>query len=351
MEYGKLAGIDKPVSRIVFGTDRLRSRRLSWLTDAGLERRAFSLLDSSSELGCNSFDTARVYGDSERTLGTWMRKRRNRDDVVIIGKGCHPDAAGRPRLTASDASDDLHASLKALGTDCIDLYLLHYDHPAAPVESVLERLNRHIDEGKITAIGTSNWSHERIHQANAAAADHGLRPFCASSVQFSLADWTRPPWPGAETLGGQGQRAAREWYSRHGLPVLAWSSLARGFFSDHYDPNDIQDNAVSPWCATYFGTDENLQRRERVVQFAREHRVTIAQVALAYVLCHPLHAFAVVGCTSQEKLADDVAATSLKLDEATLRWLATGQGSAGVSVVAPTATPLRRQGGSGEAPG
>src|ERR1700733_2389501 len=114
MEYETIAGIDKPVSRIVFGTDRLRSRRVSWLPDAGLERRGFSLLDRSFELGCNSFDTARIYGDSERTLGAWMRKRRNRDDVVIIDKGCHPDASGRPRLTASDVSRDLHASLKAL---------------------------------------------------------------------------------------------------------------------------------------------------------------------------------------------------------------------------------------------
>lgn len=350
MEYETIAGIDKPVSRIVFGTDRLRSRRVSWLPDAGLERRGFSLLDRSFELGCNSFDTARIYGDSERTLGAWMRKRRNRDDVVIIDKGCHPDASGRPRLTASDVSRDLHASLKALGTDCIDLYLLHYDHPTEPVEPVLERLNRHIDEGKITAIGASNWSHERIDDVNAVATGRGLTPFRASSVQFSLADWTRPPWPGAETLGGEDQRAAREWYSTQGPPVIAWSSLARGFFSDHYDPKDAHGDAVSRWCATYFGTDENIQRRERALKFAREHHVTIAQVALAYVLCHPLHAFAVIGSTSPEKLADSIGATSLKLDEATLRWLATGQRSRGVTAVAPRATPLRRRRGSGDAP-
>jgi aryl-alcohol dehydrogenase-like predicted oxidoreductase len=179
MEYGKVAGIDKPVSRIVFGTDRLRSRRLWWLPDRSLGHQAFALLDRSFELGCTSFDTARIYGDSERTLGAWMRKRRNRDKVVVISKGCHPDGLGRPRFSASDVSRDLHASLTALGTDFIDLYLLHYDHPAARVEPVLEQLNRHIDEGKITAIGASNWSHERIDVANAAAASHGLKPFCA----------------------------------------------------------------------------------------------------------------------------------------------------------------------------
>ena len=233
MDYGKVAGIDKPVSRIVFGTDRLRGRGLPWLPSRSLEQQAFSLLDRSFELGCNTFDTARIYWDSERTLGAWIRERRNRDKVVVISKGCHPHLLlRRPRLSASDVSHDLHASLKALGTDFIDLYLLHFDHPTARVEPVMERLNRHMDEGKIGAIGASNWSHERIASANTFAAGTGLKPFSASSVQFSLAEWTRSPWPGAVTLGGDGQRAAREWYSTHGLSVFAWSSLARGFFSE-----------------------------------------------------------------------------------------------------------------------
>ena len=327
MEYGKVAGIDKPVSRIVFGTDRLRGRRLPLLPSRSVEQQAFSLLDRSFELGCNTFDTARIYWDSERTLGAWIRARRNREKVVVISKGCHPQLVlGRPRLSASDMSHDLHASLKALGTEFIDLYLLHYDDPATRVEPIMERLNRHIDEGKIGAIGASNWSHERIASANTFAAGQGLKPFSASSAQFSLAEWTRPPWPGAVTLGGDGQHAAREWYSTHGLSLFTWSSLARGFFSDHYDPKNPTGNRISRWCATYFGTEENIQRLERARVFAREHDVAVAQVALAYVLCHPLHAFAVVGCTTFEKFAENVAALSLKLDEATLHWLATGQG-------------------------
>lgn len=325
MDYGKVAGIDKPVSRIVFGTDRLRGRLVPWLPNRGREQQAFSLLDRTFELGYNSFDTARLYWDSERTLGAWIRERRNRDKVVVISKGCHPNLLLRhPRLSPIDVTRDLHASLKALGTDSIDLYLLHYDHPTARIESILERLNRHIGEGKISAIGASNWSHDRIASANALAASKGLKPFSASSVQFSLAEWARSPWPGAVTLGGNGQRAAREWYSTHELPVFAWSSLGRGFFSNHYDPTNPAGNRVSRRCATYFGTEENIQRLERTRMFAREHGVTVAQVALAYVLRHPLHAFAVVGCTTFAKLAENVAALSLRLDEATLHWLATG---------------------------
>src|SRR5215212_7081736 len=127
MEFRKVVGIDKLVSRIVFGTDRLRGRRVSWLPDRPSERQAFSVLDNAFELGCNAFDTARFYGDSERTLGAWIRRRRNRDQVVVISKGCHPGRSGHPRLSPIDVSEDLHASLKALGADFIDLYLLHYD--------------------------------------------------------------------------------------------------------------------------------------------------------------------------------------------------------------------------------
>lgn len=320
-----MTGIDKPVSRIVFGTDRLRGRQVPWLPDRSVERQAFSLLDRSFELGCNAFDTARIYGDSERMLGAWIRRRRNRDKVVVISKGCHPSRLGHPRLSPSAVSRDLHASLKALGTDFVDLYLLHFDHPTARVEPLMEQLNRHIDEGKISAMGASNWSHERIASANTFAANTGLKPFSASSVQFSLAYWTRSPWPGAVTLGGDGQRAAREWYSTHPLSVFAYSSLARGFFSDHYDPSNPDGNRLSRWCATYFGTEENIQMLERTRMFAREHHITVAQAALAYVLCHPLHAFAVVGCTTFDKFAQNVAALSLRLDEAALHWLATGQ--------------------------
>jgi aryl-alcohol dehydrogenase-like predicted oxidoreductase len=326
MDYEKVAGVEKPVSRIVFGTDRLRSRRLPWSPSRSLEHRAFSLLDRSFELGCNTFDTARMYGDSERTLGAWIRARRNRDNVVVISKGCAPNLLlGRPRVSPSVVSHDLHASLKALDTDFIDLYLLHYDDPTVPVEPMMEQLNRHVDEGKICAIGASNWSHERIAAANTFASSNGLKAFSASSVQFSLAEWTRAFYPGAVTVGGEDQRAAREWYAAQGLPVFAYSSIARGFFSEHYDPENPDRDRVSRWCASHFGSEQNNQRLERARAFAREHHLTVAQVALAYVLCHPLHPFALVGCRTSEKLAENVAALSVNLDEAMLHWLATGQ--------------------------
>ncbi len=110
----------------------------------------------------------------------------------------------------------------------------------------------------------------------------------------------------------------------NGLPVFAWSSLARGFFSSHYAPKNPDDDDVSHWCATYFGTEENVQRLACTHTFARRHRVTVARLR-SHTLCHPLNLFAVVGCTTYGKFAENVRACSLNLDEATLHWLATGQ--------------------------
>ena len=128
------------------------------------------------------------------------------------------------------------------------------------------------------------------------------------------------------TLGGEASGRKRMVFDAR-ASIFAFSPLARGFFSNYYDPANPADNPVSRWCTTCFGTEENIQRLERTRNLAREHGVTVAQVALAYVLRHPLHAFAVVGCRTIEKFADNVAALSLDVDETTLRWLTTGAAS------------------------
>ncbi len=331
MEYGKVAGIDKPVSRMVFGTDRLRSRRLSWLPDWGPSMRPIHSWTGHSSYGHSSSDathsTRRAYVGTANGHSAWIRKRQNRDKVVVISKGCHPTAREGGGSLSSDVWHDLHASLTALGTDVIDLFLLHYDHPkcASPTgHGTTQPPHRRRQDNRDWRI---QLCHERIDDANAVAAGDGRKPSCASSVQFSVADWTRSPWPGAVKLEGERQCAARDWYSTNGLSVFAWSRLARGFFSNHNDPQNTDHNPVSRWCATYFGAEENNQRRERALMFARDHDVTVAQVALAYVLSHPLSVFAVVGCTTHDNLVHDAGSSSLKLDEETLRWLATGRNS------------------------
>lgn len=193
MRYGRVPGIDRPVSRVVQGTTMLG-------TVLG-EAESFALLDRVLELGCSALDTARVYGDGqcESMVGRWCQARGVRDQLVLIGKGAHHDA-DRQRVTPADITADLHESLGRLQTDHIDLYLLHRDDPSVPVEPLVDVLNDHHQAGRIKAFGGSNWSVDRLRAANAYARAQGLEPFVASSPQYSLAEQVAEPWPNATTI-------------------------------------------------------------------------------------------------------------------------------------------------------
>ena len=219
MKYGSIAGLQEPVSRLIMGT-MIYSPDDMPLTCA--------MLDSFVSLGGNTLDTAHVYGqgDAERAVGEWMRLRGNRAEIVIIGKGAHHDAQG-PRVNPAAIASDLEESLALLGTDYIDLYLLHRDDPTVPVGEIVTCLNEHYQAGRMRAFGGSNWSHQRLGEALDYAGAHGLVPFVASSSNFSLAVMNEPPWPGAISVTREG----KDWYREHQFPLLAWSSQAQGFFT------------------------------------------------------------------------------------------------------------------------
>ena len=132
---------------------------------------------------------------SERMLGEWVRRRGIREEMVIIDKGAHT-RAGQKRLTPADITADLHEGLSRLGTDYIDLYLLHRDDPAMGVGPIVEVLNEYLSAGRIRAFGGSNWTAGRIAEANDYAAAHGLVGFAASSPNLSLAVPRQVPWAG-----------------------------------------------------------------------------------------------------------------------------------------------------------
>ena len=173
MEYRKVEGINLPLSRVVFGCaiePMLKGENVN------------DLLDAVYDMGINVFDTAENYGQSETSLGNWMRERKNREKLVVISKGCHPYE--RNRVTPEDMRRDIEQSFQRLGTDSIDIYFLHRDDRNIDPGVMVEVLNEYYQEGKIKAFGGSNWSCERIEQANHYADRHGLQPFTVSSPNF-----------------------------------------------------------------------------------------------------------------------------------------------------------------------
>ena len=316
MRYGQVQGVDKPVARLVLGTMIINTRE---------EARSFALLDAAFEQGGTTLDTALVYagGDSERAIGRWMKARGNREQVVVLTKGAHPNA-DRPRVTPYDITSDLHDSLARLQTDYIDIYLLHRDNPAVPVGPIVDVLNLHRNAGKIRAFGGSNWTHARLQEANAYAAARGLTPFTASSPNFGLAEQVEDPWgPGCVTLSGPQNEAARAWYLAQRMPVFAYSSLGRGFFSGRITRRNFE--ALKPTldgaCLRAYCHEVNFRRLDRAEALARQKGVPVPRLALAYALSQPMEVYALVGAASGAEFQENLGALDLALTPQELAWL------------------------------
>ncbi|MGQ0603613.1 MAG: aldo/keto reductase [Anaerolineales bacterium] len=316
MLYNHIQGLDQPVSRLVQGV-------ITASTDT--QDSAFRLMDAVWELGGNAFDTAHIYGqgESERTLGKWIRERGARERAVIITKGAHPDGDGRARVTPDDITQDLMESLERLQIETIDLYLLHRDDPSVPVGPLVEVLNEHHRAGRIRVFGGSNWSHMRLREANEYATAHSLTPFGLTSPNFSLAEQVAPPWEGCQSISGEAGRAAREWYAQRHMPIFAWSSLAGGFFSGRFrrDNIDTFTDYFDKLCVTSYCVEANFVRLERAQAMAHAKNVSLPQIALAYVLNQPLNLFALVGSRTGEEFRANAEACAVTLTPAELAWL------------------------------
>ena len=165
--YGKIAGVDKPVSRMIFGCA---------IKPMNQGIRVDTLLDRALELGINTFDTARVYGESEASLGGWVKARGNRDKVVLLSKGGHPviqftekgPEVLKRRITREDIRSDLETTLLKLGVDELDIYLLHRDDPSVPVGEIAEWMDELVKEGKLVKKENGRYvapSHAKSHNA------------------------------------------------------------------------------------------------------------------------------------------------------------------------------------------
>lgn len=318
---GKVAGVDKPVSRIVLGT---------MVLDTGKMKESFALLDAAMEQGINTFDTGAVYGMgvAERCLGAWCEERKNRDQVVILDKGCHHNS-DRNRVTPYDLAADIHDALARLRSDYVDIYMLHRDDPAVPIATIVDMLNEHHAAGHIKAFGVSNWTLERIREGLEYADDHGRVPLAANSPNYGLADQVNDPWgKGCVTLSGEANRAAREWFVETGMPVFAYSSLGRGLFSGRITRENYRDTAEGA-CRKAYCHEINFRRLDRAREMAEQKGVTVPHIALAYVLNSPMNVFALVGAATPAEVEQCAAAGDIVLSDEERDWLESGTESKG----------------------
>lgn len=307
MKTGRVRGIETPISRVVLGTAGMSTRDPS---------QAFAVLDEYVATSGNCLDTAWIYGggdgSSEQVVGDWFTRTGTRDDVVLIGKGacsisCTPDLVTK----------ELNESLERLQTDSVDLYLLHRDNPDVPAGEFVEALNDHRRAGRMKAFGASNWRTERIAEANAYAAEHGIEGFAASSANFSLAVWNEPTW---EHTVGASDPSSRRWYEGNDVALFAWSSQAGGFFTGRYGEWSINDPDAADMVRVWFN-NENFERLSRARELGQKRGVDPTAIALAYVLCQKFEVFALIGPLTPGELHSSLAAADLVLSPEELAYL------------------------------
>jgi aryl-alcohol dehydrogenase-like predicted oxidoreductase len=306
MKYGRVPGLEKPVSRLVLGTMNQVFHDLA---------HACAMADHFLAAGGNCFDTAYIYGEGEqeRLLGQWLKSRSIRDEVVVICKGAH-----LPFCDPVNLCRQLTISLERLAIEHTDLYMMHRDNPDIPVGEFVDVMNELKDNGLLHAFGGSNWSTERLQAARDYAAAHGKTGFALSSPNVSLARWNRPVWEGCVTAT---DAASRDWYERTQMALFAWSSQAQGFLTGRYTPEDREQLGEDSEVVQVWFNDDNFERLARVRKLASDRGLDLSAISLAYVLCLPLNLFALVGPQTIDELNQALAAVQLNLTADEVAWL------------------------------
>jgi len=319
VQTGIIPGLEKPVSRIFFGT---ANPPVS--TD---ESPADELMDMALSFGINTFDCARSYGLAENALGKWMESRKNRDRVIVLSK-CGDVRDGKVLINRRVIDEQLHRSLEALRTDHIDIYLLHRHDPNTPAEEMIDTLNEYRESGKIRVFGVSNWTHRDIEAANRYAASRGLAGFAVSSPNYGLTRQLQDPFGGdCVTVSGPENREARDWYVKTRMPVVAYSSLGRGFFSGRFRSFDYEAarRVLDIYARKGYLYEENMRRLRNAEILAEKYHVSVAEIAMRYVFSSPMNCFAVVSTASGERMRMNIRASLHPLDPEDIRFLEDGE--------------------------
>jgi aryl-alcohol dehydrogenase-like predicted oxidoreductase len=286
-----------------------------WTVD---ERTSFRLLDAFVAAGFNLIDTADVYsrfapgnrgGESESIIGKWLKQGGRRDKVIIatkVGLEMDPHRQGLSKAYILRAVED---SLRRLQTSYIDLYQSHRDDPGTSLDETLQAYAQLMEQGKVRAIGASNYSAERLSHALALSRRQGLPRYECLQMEYNLYD--RADYE--ETL----EPVCIE----NGLGVLSYFSLASGFLTGKYkSAADVANKARGDFVKKYLN-----ERGFRIVnaldQVAKQLHATAAQIALAWLMARRTVTAPIASATNLAQLKELIGATKLGLDEASMRLL------------------------------
>lgn len=301
MLYRRLGNSDLNVSEIALG---------SWLTYGGGVQRAEAeaCVQRAFDAGINFLDTANVYaeGGAETFLGEVLQ-RRPRDSYVLATKLFFPMSPHDSGLSAAQIRKQLEASLRRLRVDHVDLYQCHRYDANTPLEETMSALTEAVREGKTRYIGFSEWTADQIRAALALPGER----FVSSQPQYSLLYRA----PEAEVF----PLSAKE-----GIGQIVWSPLTQGILTGKYPPGrppPADSRAASASMGVFLQRrleDRVLAGAQRLQPIARELGLTMAQLALAWVLRRPEVSSAIIGASRPEQVVENAKASDVRLDAAVL---------------------------------
>jgi aryl-alcohol dehydrogenase-like predicted oxidoreductase len=320
MKYNQLGNTGLFVSEICLGTMTFGAPkagdRYSHIVDVDQES-ADAMVARSLAAGVNFFDTADVYsfGDSERMLGQALQNLGvARKDVVLATKvyGIMGDGPNDRGASRGHIMDSVQASLERLQTDHIDLYQIHATDPVTPIDETLRAFDDLIARGLVRYIGVSNWQAWRIAKALGISERRGLARFETVQAYYSIA-------------GRDLEREIVPLMAEERLGLMAWSPLAGGLLSGKFGPGAPGDGEGEGRRASFDFPPVDRERAWACLAVIREiaegRGVSVAAVALAYVLAKPFVTTVIIGAKRLEQLEQNLAAVGLALDEDELRRL------------------------------
>lgn len=311
MEYTTLGNTGIDVSRICLGCMSFGTK--DWREWVLEEEDALPLIERAIDLGINFFDTANMYGwgESERILGKALEGRRK--ESVIASKGYFQMREGDPNsqgLSRKTIEQELDATLDRLGMDTLDLYQTHRWDDDTPIETTLRALDDAVRRGKVRHVGASSMRAHQFAEALYTADQNSLERFATMQNHYNLAY-------------REEEREMLPLCEKENVAVIPWSPLARGYLTrpdEEFEASDRPEN--DPWLLQNpYHEGGGREINERVRQLAEDEGVTMAQIALSWLLHKDVVTAPIVGTTSVEHLEDAVEALEISLSDSDLEYL------------------------------
>jgi aryl-alcohol dehydrogenase-like predicted oxidoreductase len=306
----RLGNSELQVSRLCFGCNVL-----GWTAD---EQRSFELLDALAASEINFLDTANTYqtwvpghggGESEAIIGKWLKLSGKRKEVVIATKLGKPMGDGGKGLSRKYMFSEVEASLKRLQTDYIDLYQSHEDDPNTPLEEAMGAFAELVKQGKVRAIGASNFKGARLAEAIEIAKKNGWPAYVSLQPHYNLVYRT------------EFESDLEPVCAKYGLAVLPYFALASGFLTGKYrSEDDLKNSARGGMVKRYFN-ERGLGVLHALDEVAKKHGVTQGQIALAWLMARPVQTIPIASATTIAQFEQLVEATRFELDRESVQQL------------------------------